>query len=126
VSYIEYDRHGTVISQGFYLQQDAEEQPLAEGSGSVTPPENTKAWGPMFHFCGPIPPKKWFLSVMWIREITDPWRRGLGVGVRGTQKFRGFGLWFRGRAPEPVQWTDESLLGNIDTTRLSALRNLDQ
>lgn len=60
-------------------------------------PDNTKCWGPLFLWRGMPNPRQFPVSVALTREITPPWRRGLGV----VFKWPGvaFGFWRAGPAP---------------------------
>jgi hypothetical protein len=63
-------------------------------------PDNTSTWGPWYLWRGPANPAQAPLSLAVTREITPPWRRGLGLVLRHRhQQAWAFGLWFRG--PEP-------------------------
>jgi len=62
-------------------------------------PDNTKSWWVFYFWHGAANPHQRHVSVAVTREITPPWRRGLGIMV--TKKPRAFavGVWLRGKAP---------------------------
>jgi hypothetical protein len=62
-------------------------------------PDNTKsAW--IFYFWSGAPnPWQRRISVAITREITPPWRRGIGIMCRGSRTAWAAGIWVRGTAP---------------------------
>jgi hypothetical protein len=64
-------------------------------------PDNTSCFGPLYFWRGFANPAQTRVSIAVTREITPPWRRGLGISVRRSGS-RGVavGLWFRSRPPQ--------------------------
>lgn len=66
-------------------------------------PDNTSCWGPLYFWRGVANPAQKIVTIALTREITPPWRRGLGVTVRRSRskgaKARAVGVWLRGREP---------------------------
>ncbi len=65
--------------------------PLEVGATDLL--DNTKAWGPVFFYHGSC---QWWEPILFpciIREITRPWRRGVGLQVHwwNSHKITGFG-----------------------------------
>lgn len=80
-------------------------------------PDNTSCFGPFYFWRGVANPAQARVSVAVTREITPPWRRGLGVTVRRSHakglKAYAVGMWWPGKAPRilteaPVElaWRD--------------------
>ena len=62
-------------------------------------PDNTSSFW-IFYFWRGLPnPRQHRLSVALTREITPPWRRGLGIMLRKKQHAVALGVWIRGKAP---------------------------
>jgi hypothetical protein len=62
-------------------------------------PDNTKSWWALYFWSGqPNPHQRW-LSIALTREITPPWRRGLGIMLRKKHRASALGVWIRGKAP---------------------------
>jgi hypothetical protein len=62
--------------------------------------DNTSCWGPLYAWRGPINPRQHPLAIALTREITPPWRRGMGITWRTSASHgRAVGLWFKGRPP---------------------------
>jgi hypothetical protein len=96
---------------------DENEWVLPETPSLTSVPDNTSSWGPLYFWRGIANPAQSRVSVAVTREITPPWRRGLGITVRRSHSSggaaRAVGLWFRGRPPRilsdaPVEqdWQD--------------------
>jgi hypothetical protein len=63
-------------------------------------PDNTSCFGPLYFWRGDANPAQRKVAVAVTREITPPWRRGLGVTIRSSEGLaRAFGLWWRGKPP---------------------------
>jgi hypothetical protein len=66
-------------------------------------PDNTSTWGPFYHWQGTPNPAQRRISVAVTREITSPWRRGLGITVRPSRRegsvAHAIGLWLTGHPP---------------------------
>jgi hypothetical protein len=66
-------------------------------------PDNTASWGPFYRWQGEIRPSQSVLSIALTREITPPWRRGVGLVIRWDRPFQHYGyavgIWKRGKAP---------------------------
>jgi hypothetical protein len=66
-------------------------------------PDNTSSWGPFYFWHGLVNPAQARVSVAVTREITPPWRRGLGISLRRKRatQTRGLavGIWLAGREP---------------------------
>jgi hypothetical protein len=67
-------------------------------------PDNTSCFGPLYFWRGVPNPRQTRVSVAVTREITPPWRRGLGLSyrtsrARGATKAWAFGIWIRGKVP---------------------------
>jgi hypothetical protein len=67
-------------------------------------PDNTSCFGPLYFWRGVANPAQARISVAVTREITPPWRRGLGITVRGSHakgsKSYAVGLWWPGKPPQ--------------------------
>jgi hypothetical protein len=73
---------------------------LPKDPSPASVPNNTSSWGPIYFWRGLANPRQLPLSVALTREITSPWRRGLGLVVRARhQRAFALGLWRRGLAP---------------------------
>jgi hypothetical protein len=64
-------------------------------------PDNTSSWGPLYFWRGCPNPKQLLVSIAVTREISPPWRRGLGIVVRNWKATKGvaIGLWVAGPPP---------------------------
>jgi hypothetical protein len=62
-------------------------------------PEDTGSWWVFYNWRGRPNQWQWPLSVAVTREITHPWRRGLGIMLRRKQRAFAWGVWTRGKAP---------------------------
>jgi hypothetical protein len=66
-------------------------------------PDNTHCFGPLYIWRGEPRSEQAWISIAVTREITAPWRRGLGVTFRKTRrpciKAVAVGIWLRGRPP---------------------------
>jgi hypothetical protein len=62
-------------------------------------PDNTESWWIFYHWSGQPNPRQRRLSVALTREITPPWRRGLGIMLRKKHHAFALGVWIRGKAP---------------------------
>lgn len=66
-------------------------------------PDNTTCWGPLYFWRGFANPHQARIAIAVTREITPPWRRGLGVTLRRSRSknyaARAVGVWFKGQAP---------------------------
>jgi hypothetical protein len=60
-------------------------------------PDNTKCWGPLFLWRGTPNPRQLLVSIAITREITPPWRRGLGITLKRVGV--AFGVWLAGPQP---------------------------
>jgi hypothetical protein len=60
-------------------------------------PDNTRCWGPFYFWQGTPNPRQLPVSVALTREITPPWRRGLGISLKWPGL--ALGIWFAGPAP---------------------------
>jgi hypothetical protein len=74
-------------------------------------PDNTACWGPFFLWRGVPNRRQLPVSIAITREITPPWRRGLGIALKWPGV--AFGLWLAGpeprilsRAPAEENWRD--------------------
>jgi hypothetical protein len=65
-----------------------------------TLPDNTKAWGPFYFWRGEPRRHQFPLSFAVTREITEPWRRGVGLVARWLHSAVAVGIWWPGSAPE--------------------------
>jgi hypothetical protein len=62
-------------------------------------PDNTKSWW-IFYFWRGVPNRwQWPVSISITREITAPWRRGLGIMTRMRGRAWAVGVWTPGQAP---------------------------
>lgn len=61
-------------------------------------PDNTRCWGPLFFWRGEPNPRQLPVSVAITREITPPWRRGLGITLKRPGV--ALGVWLAGPAPQ--------------------------
>ena len=70
-------------------------------------PDNTSCFGPFFRWHGFANPSQAKVSIALTREITPPWRRGLGITLRSSRSkgshARAVGVWWRGRPPRILQ-----------------------
>ena len=82
---------------------DENEWVLPDLPSPTSVPDNTSSWGPLYFWRGVANPAQSRVSIALTREITPPWRRGLGISVRRSHSSgggaRAVGLWFRGRPP---------------------------
>jgi len=74
-------------------------------------PDNTSSWLVFYAWHGEPRSRQWPISLAITREITEPWRRGLGIMVRGLHKAHAVGVWTHGQeprilteAPEEKNW----------------------
>jgi hypothetical protein len=73
---------------------------LPDISNPTSVPDNTSCYGPLYFWRGIANPAQARVSIAVTREITPPWRRGLGISVCSKKRAgRAIGLWFRGRPP---------------------------
>jgi hypothetical protein len=86
-----------------YEDPDENEWVLPETPSPASVPDNTSCWGPLYFWRGIANPSQTKVSVAVTREITSPWRRGLGITVRRSRSSggsaRAIGFWFPGRPP---------------------------
>lgn len=81
-------------------------------------PDNTSVWGIFYRWCGRAPKRAWPLALGITREITAPWRRGLGLSVSWSGKRVTYGIWTRGTAPDAqVEPTEVSLRKTLKRAR---------
>lgn len=90
---------------------------LPSAPDPVSVPENTSNFGPLYFWRGVANPAQAWVSVAVTREVTPPWRRGVGLVVRrshakGSRAYAA-GIWWPGQAPRilsqaPVErkWED--------------------
>jgi hypothetical protein len=102
-------------SLGFdYEDPDENEWVLPPLPSPTSVPDNTSCFGPLYFWRGVANPAQARISTAVTREITSPWRRGLGITVRSKAgAAHAIGLWFRGKPPRilseaPVEkdWQD--------------------
>lgn len=86
-----------------YEDPEANDWVLPQLPDLASVPDNTSCIGPLYFWRGDANPAQARISVAVTREITPPWRRGLGVTVRGAHakgsKAYAVGMWWRGKAP---------------------------
>ena len=89
-------------------------------------PDNTKSWSIFYVWSGQPNPWQHRVTVALTREITVPWRRGLGIMIRVRGTAYAVGVWTRGRAPRIL--TDapsEKNLGDVVTRSENLERGLE-
>src|SRR5215471_5012356 len=62
-------------------------------------PDNTSSWWVFYHWKGQPNPAQRKISIALTREITVPWRRGLGIMLRRKNRASAVGVWMRGKQP---------------------------
>jgi hypothetical protein len=65
-------------------------------------PDNTSCFGPFYFWRGMSNPAQKWISIAITREITPPWRRGLGLTVRQgrlSSDAKAIGIWKKGNPP---------------------------
>ena len=62
-------------------------------------PDNTSSWWVFYRWRGQPNPRQRPVSVAVTREITPPWRRGLGIMLRKKSNAFAVGVWLRGKEP---------------------------
>jgi hypothetical protein len=82
-----------------YEDPDENEWVLPDLPSPSSVPDNTSCFGPFYFWRGEANPAQAQISVAITREITPPWRRGLGIVRRKGSSAKALGLWFRGRPP---------------------------
>jgi hypothetical protein len=82
-----------------YEDPEENEWVLPEVPSPDSVPDNTTCHGPLYFWRGEANPRQTLFSVAITREITAPWRRGLGLTLRKGATAKAVGLWFRGRPP---------------------------
>jgi hypothetical protein len=82
-----------------YEDPDENEWVLLDLPDPDSVPDNTSSFGPFYFWRGEANPAQAKISVAVTREITAPWRRGLGITVRKKTAAKAVGLWFKGRPP---------------------------
>jgi hypothetical protein len=88
------------------IHPDAYDDP-EEDNDWVTPslpdpkavPDNTDSWWIFYRWRGAPNPAQRRVALAVTREITPPWRRGLGIVTRGKNGASAVGVWTRGKAP---------------------------
>jgi hypothetical protein len=88
------------------IHPDAYDDPEAENQwvlpSSPDPalvPDNTKSLWIFYAWHGQPRPRHWPVSIALTREITAPWRRGLGIMFRRKDRANAVGVWIRGKQP---------------------------
>lgn len=71
-------------------------------------PDNTSTWKVFYCWRGRAPKRAWPLAIGITREISAPWRRGLGLSVSFSGKRSTYGIWTRGAPPE-IQFEPEEV-----------------
>jgi hypothetical protein len=62
-------------------------------------PDNTKSCWIFYAWRGEPRQGQWPVTVAVTREITAPWRRGLGIMLRRKDRASAVGVWMRGKPP---------------------------
>ena len=75
------------------------EPPTLEAGALV---DNTAVWKFFYRWRGRSPKRSWPLAVGVTREITAPWRRGVGISFSYSGDRVTYGVWWRGGGPDPV------------------------
>lgn len=68
-------------------------------------PDNTGCWWIFYRWRGAPNPAQWRVSLAVTREITPPWRRGLGIMGRRKDHAYAFGVWTPGGEPRILRQT---------------------
>ena len=85
--------------------------------------DNTHSWGPLYFWRGPAASKRWPLFVALTREVSPPWRRGMGLGLRYSVKHAmAVGMWKRGSDPHQVP-SEQSVTRTVRRSRRLDAKN---
>lgn len=88
------------LSFNDYEDPDENEWVLPQLPSPDAVPDNTSSWGPLYSWRGFANPAQAWVSIAVTREITPPWRRGLGITLRRRGGVaRAVGLWWKGPPP---------------------------
>ena len=80
-------------------EYESEKWVLPRSPNPLSVPDNTKSWWVFYTWRGEPNPSQRHLSIAITREITPPWRRGLGIMWRRKHRASALGVWIRGHAP---------------------------
>lgn len=84
-------------------------------------PDNTGEWWVFYCHRKVAPPRAWPLALGITREISAPWRRGVGISVSWARNRATVGFWWRGPAPnhlvEPPPTNLRKVLGRAKRYR---------